>query len=59
MMYWDIKDLMLNFATQNAVKLGLNETPLPGIDITKLPFMNKAKAILDASIQKDKERHGL
>lgn len=48
-----------NFATQNAVKLGLNETPLPGIDITKLPFMNKAKAILDASIQKDKERHGL
>jgi hypothetical protein len=36
--------------------MGLTEAPLPGIDITKLPFMNKAKAILDAAMEKDKTR---
>jgi len=45
-----------NFASQTATKMGLTEAPLPGIDITKLPFMNKAKAILDAAMEKDKTR---
>ena len=47
-----------NFASQAAAKMGMTEGPLPGIDITKLPFMNKAKAVLDASIAYDKKRLG-
>jgi hypothetical protein len=48
-----------NFASQAATKMGMTESaPLPGIDITKLPFMNKAKKILDMSMEVDKRRLG-
>lgn len=30
----------------------------PGLDLSSLPFLNKAKSILDVSKQKDRERHG-
>lgn len=33
--------------------------PQPGIDISKLDFVSKAKAVLDASNKKDKERFGV
>lgn len=36
-----------------------NQGPQPGIDISKLGFVNKAKAVLDASYEKDASRHGL
>ena len=30
--------------------------PLPGLDISKLPFVNKAKQVLDAAYAKDKKK---
>lgn len=33
--------------------------PQPGIDISKLDFVSKAKAVFDASNKKDKERFGV
>jgi hypothetical protein len=30
----------------------------PGLDISKLDFVSKAKSVLDASIKKDKQRLG-
>ena len=46
-----------NLATSRATQMTMESTgPMPGIDITKLDFVNKAKKIFDASIQKDKSR---
>jgi len=46
-----------NLATSRAAQMTMENTgPMPGIDITKLDFVNKAKKIYDASIQKDKSR---
>jgi hypothetical protein len=36
-----------------------NKGPMPGIDISKLDFVGKAKSILDASNKKDKNRVGI
>lgn len=36
-----------------------NQGPMPGIDITKLDFVSKAKSILDAANKKDKNRLGV
>ena len=36
-----------------------NSGPAPGIDITKLDFVAKAKSVLDASYKKDKQRTGI
>ena len=35
-----------------------NSGPMPGIDISKLDFVSKAKQVLDAAVQKDKKRSG-
>jgi len=35
-----------------------NNGPMPGIDISKLDFVAKAKSVLDASYKKDKSRSG-
>ena len=47
-----------NFASNVATDMGLTEHsgPQPGIDISKLSFVNKAKAIFDKSNEKDKNR---
>ena len=47
-----------NFASNIASDMGLgqNAGPMPGIDISKLDFVNKAKAIYDKSIEKDRSR---
>lgn len=42
-----------NFASSMASQMGMTGAE-PGLDISQLPFVNKAKAILDASVQKDK-----
>lgn len=39
-----------------ASQLGMQERALPGIDISKLDFVGKAKQVLDASYKKDKIR---
>ena len=39
-----------------ASQLGMQEKALPGIDISKLDFVGKAKEVLDASYKKDKVR---
>ncbi len=50
----------VNTATSNTLanQMGLTENagPLPGIDISKLDFVGKAKSILDAANKKDKNR---
>lgn len=47
-----------NFASNIASDMGLgqNAGPMPGIDISKLDFVNKAKAIYDKSVEKDRSR---
>lgn len=49
-----------NFASSVASNMGLTENsgPMPGIDISKLDFVSKAKQVLDAAVQKDKTRKG-
>jgi len=49
-----------NFASNVATSMGLTESsgPMPGIDISKLDFVGKAKAIYDKSLEKDKNRLG-
>ena len=45
-------------ASTIANQMGLTENngPMPGIDISKLDFVSKAKTVLDASYKKDKNR---
>ena len=47
-----------NFASSMASQMGMTEStgPMPGLDISKLDFVNKAKAVLDKSYEKDKSR---
>ena len=47
-----------NFASSMGAQMGMTENagPMPGIDISKLDFVNKAKSVLDASYKKDKAR---
>lgn len=46
-----------NFASAMANQMGITGEQ-PGIDISKLDFVNKAKSVFDASIKKDKQRAG-
>ena len=50
-----------NFASSMANQMGIGEQsgPQPGIDITQLDFVSKAKQVLDAANKKDKQRAGL
>lgn len=45
-----------NAATTAASQMNLSAGNLPGIDLSQLGFVQKAKAILDKSIEKDKQR---
>lgn len=47
-----------NFAQSVASQMGMNPQsgPMPGLDLSQLGFLNKAKAVLDAANKKDKER---
>ena len=48
-----------NFAQSMATQMTMeNSGPMPGIDITKLDFVSKAKSVLDAANKKDKNRIG-
>lgn len=46
-----------NFASTMANQLGMGGDQ-PGLDISKLDFVSKAKSVFDASIKKDKQRAG-
>jgi len=49
-----------NFASMMSTQMTMeNKGPMPGIDISKLDFVGKAKSILDASNKKDKNRVGI
>ena len=50
-----------NFAQSMGAQMGMTENagPMPGIDISKLDFVSKAKNVLDAANQKDKARAGV
>jgi hypothetical protein len=48
-----------NFASMMSNKMVRENTgPMPGLDISKLDFVSKAKSVLDASMKKDKARLG-
>jgi hypothetical protein len=49
-----------NFANTMASNMGMTESsgPKAGIDISKLDFVKNAKAVFDASVQKDKQKFG-
>ena len=46
-----------NFASGMAQSMGMTENkgPMPGIDISKLDFVSKAKAVLDKAYEKDRK----
>jgi len=46
-----------NFASAMANQMGMSNAQ-PGVDISKLDFVSKAKSIYDASIKKDKQKLG-
>ena len=49
-----------NFASTMATQMSIaNQGPMPGIDISKLDFVGKAKSVFDASVKKDKQRVGI
>ena len=49
-----------NFASTMATQMSIeNQGPMPGIDISKLDFVSKAKNVLDAANKKDKQRAGV
>ena len=48
-----------NFASAMATQMTMaNQGPMPGIDISKLDFVSKAKSVLDLAKKKDKQRVG-
>ncbi len=47
-----------NFASNQATQMGMTGAE-PGIDISKLDFVGKAKTVYDASIKKDKQKAGI
>lgn len=50
---------MPNVASSVAHQMTIGGGNQPGIDLSQLPFLNKAKAVLEAANQKDKQRQGL
>lgn len=46
-----------NFASSMATQMGMSGAQ-PGLDISKLDFVNKAKSVLDLAKKKDKQRLG-
>lgn len=50
---------MPNMASTVAQQMHIGGGNQPGIDLSQLPFINKAKAVLEAANQKDKQRQGL
>lgn len=60
--YSGISDMVQkpNFASGIASQMGMTQPsgPMPGIDISKLDFVSKAKSVFDASVKKDKQRAG-
>ena len=48
-----------NMASSVAHQMTMGGGNQPGIDLSQLPFLNKAKAVLEAANQKDKQRQGL
>lgn len=49
-----------NFASAMASQMGMTEStgPMPGLDISNLDFVSKAKNVFDASVKKDRQRAG-
>jgi hypothetical protein len=50
---------MPSMASTVAHQMNLGGGSQPGIDLSQLPFMGKAKQILEAANQKDKQRKGI
>jgi len=50
---------MPNMASSVAHQMNLGGGNQPGIDLSQLPFIAKAKTLLEAANQKDKQRKGL
>lgn len=50
-----------NFASSMATNMGMTatNTPMPGLDISKFDFVKKAGAVYQASVEKDKQKHGI
>jgi hypothetical protein len=49
-----------NFASAMATQMNVEKNgPMPGLDISKLDFVGKAKSVLDAANKKDKQRVGV
>ena len=46
-----------NFASSMASQMGMSGAQ-PGLDLSQLDFVSKAKSVFDASIKKDKQRAG-
>jgi len=49
---------MPNMASSVAHQVSVGAGNQPGIDLSQLPFISKAKTILEAAYQKDKQRQG-
>jgi len=45
-----------SISAKMASQLGMQDRALPGIDISQLDFVGKAKEVLDASYKKDRVR---
>jgi hypothetical protein len=50
---------MPNMASTVAHQMSMGGGNQPGLDLSQLPFIGKAKAVLEAANQKDKQRKGL
>lgn len=50
---------MPNMASTVAQQMHMGGGNQPGLDLSQLPFIGKAKAVLEAANQKDKQRKGL
>jgi hypothetical protein len=50
---------MPNMASSVAHQMNLGGGNQPGLDLSQLPFIGKAKAVLEAANQKDKQRKGI
>lgn len=49
---------MPNMASSVAHQVSVGAGNQPGIDLSQLPFISKAKTVLEAAYQKDKQRQG-
>ena len=47
-----------NFASSMANQMGMSGAQ-PGLDLSQLDFVSKAKSVFDASVKKDKQRAGI